>query len=230
MATSALERIGLLASQLAGKQANGRDKLLQKNPDDIPVQVITLAIRTPLTKARKGGFKDTTLDDLLIALLKNVREKSKLDPNLVEDVCVGNVLAPGPAYVARSAVLAAGFPVTTVASVTNRFCSSGLLAVQHIANQIIAGAIDIGLESMSTNPDPGAPLLSAEYQGQMKTWSVRRDVSPPAGFPDLWSETHTSPTEFEKFMADRAKIERLRFWFESRIGTPEGLDPIDDDI
>jgi acetyl-CoA acetyltransferase family protein len=93
-----------------------------------------------------------------------VREKSKLDPALVEDVCVGNVLAVGQAYAARSAVLAAGFPITTAASVANRFCSSGLLAVQNIANQIIAGSIDVGLavgaESMSTTPDNGAPPMS----------------------------------------------------------------------
>jgi acetyl-CoA acetyltransferase len=74
-----------------------------------------------------------------------VKEKSNLDPSFVEDVCVGNVLAPSQAYIARSAVLAAGYPVTTAASVTNRFCSSGLLAVQNIANQIIAGSIDVGL-------------------------------------------------------------------------------------
>ncbi len=67
---------------------------------------------------------------------------------------------------ARSAVLAAGYPVTTAASVTNRFCSSGLLAVQNIANQIIAGSIDIGLavgaESMSSTPDDGAPKMGAQ--------------------------------------------------------------------
>jgi acetyl-CoA acyltransferase 1 len=48
--------------------------------------------------------------------------------------------------------------------VSNRFCSSGLLAVQNIANQIIAGSIDVGLavgaESMSTTPDDGAPKMS----------------------------------------------------------------------
>lgn len=95
---------------------------------------------------------------------QTVREKSQIDPNLVEDVCVGNVLAPGAAYVARSAVLAAGFPATAAASVANRFCSSGLLAVQNIANQIIAGSIDVGIavgaESMSTNADGGAPEMS----------------------------------------------------------------------
>src|ERR1700710_1289125 len=93
-----------------------------------------------------------------------VREKSNIDPNLVEDVCLGNVLAAGQAFIARSAVLAAGFPVSTAASVANRFCSSGLLAVQNIANQIIAGSIDVGLavgaESMSGTPDDGAPKMS----------------------------------------------------------------------
>jgi len=95
---------------------------------------------------------------------QKVREQSKIDPSLVEDVCLGNVLAEGQAYIARSAVLAAGFPVSTAASVANRFCSSGLLAVQNIANQIIAGSIDVGLavgaESMSSTPDNGAPKLS----------------------------------------------------------------------
>ena len=82
----------------------------------------------------------------------------------MEDVCLGNVLAAGQAFIARSAVLAAGFPVSTAASVANRFCSSGLLAVQNIANQIIAGSIDVGLavgaESMSGTPDDGAPKMS----------------------------------------------------------------------
>lgn len=61
-------------------------------------------------------------------------------------------------------MLVAGFPETTAASVVNRFCSSGLVSIQTIANSIAAGSIDIGIalgaESMSTNPDGGAPTLS----------------------------------------------------------------------
>jgi acetyl-CoA acyltransferase 1 len=53
--------------------------------------VITLAIRTPLAKAYKGGFKDTQLDFMIYSLLKKVVEKSKIDPSLIEDVCLGNV-------------------------------------------------------------------------------------------------------------------------------------------
>ena len=60
----------------------------QKNPDDI---VITLAIRTPLTKGRKGGFKDTTVDGIVVKLLKEVVKRMNMDPALVEDICLGNV-------------------------------------------------------------------------------------------------------------------------------------------
>ena len=60
----------------------------QKNADDV---VITLAIRTPLTKGFKGGMKDTSLDFIVYQLLKKVIEKSNIDPQMVEDICLGNV-------------------------------------------------------------------------------------------------------------------------------------------
>ena len=62
-----------------------------KNADDI---VITLAIRTPLAKGRKGGFKDTSLEYLVYAILKEARERANIDPALVEDICLGNVRCP----------------------------------------------------------------------------------------------------------------------------------------
>ena len=53
--------------------------------------MITLAIRTPLCKANKGGLKDTPLDGLVCKILKEVIRKSRLDPQMVEDICLGNV-------------------------------------------------------------------------------------------------------------------------------------------
>ena len=67
----------------------------QKHPDDV---VITLAIRTPLTKAFKGGFKDTSLDYIIYSLLKKVIERSNIDPQMVEDICLGNVSRPNSAH------------------------------------------------------------------------------------------------------------------------------------
>ena len=62
----------------------------QKNADDV---VITLAVRTALAKGKKGALKDTDVDYMVYALLKEVNKRSNLDPNLVEDVCLGNVRA-----------------------------------------------------------------------------------------------------------------------------------------
>lgn len=64
----------------------------QKNPDDV---VITLAIRTPLTKAKKGGFREVPLDGLIFKILEQVVRKSRLDPQVVEDICLGNVRFAG---------------------------------------------------------------------------------------------------------------------------------------
>ncbi|KPM37551.1 hypothetical protein AK830_g9026 [Neonectria ditissima] len=73
-------------------------------------------------------------------------------------------------------------------------------------------------------------ILSTDFQKASGLWSVRRDVPAPKGFPSLWNETATNPAEFARFMADRALVERLRFYFEARLGPAVGLDPIADDI
>jgi acetyl-CoA acyltransferase 1 len=140
----------------------------------------------------------------------------------VEDVCVGNVLAIGQAYIARSAVLAAGFPVTTAASVTNRFCSSGLLAVQNIANQIIAGSIDVGIavgaESMSTTPDDGAPTMSA----QITEHPIASQNAQPMGqtSENVAGQFNVTREAMDKFAAESfQKAERAQKagWFDDEI-------------
>ncbi|KAE9408268.1 thiolase [Gymnopus androsaceus JB14] len=162
-----MDRIKQIASHLTG--SGGVSALQYQSPDDV---VITMAIRSPLCKARKGGFKDARTDELMLEMFKRTIEMSKIDPSLVNDICVGNVLSSAAAYEARAAALAAGFPITTPVQVINRFCSSGLMAVTSIANSIRAGQIEIGLavgvESMSFNPDNGGPeqseLLSCNAQ------------------------------------------------------------------
>lgn len=74
--------------ELTGSPQSKKLSSTQKNPDDV---VITASLRTPLTKARKGGLKDSELDYIVYALLKQTLERSKIDPALIEDVCLGNV-------------------------------------------------------------------------------------------------------------------------------------------
>jgi acetyl-CoA acyltransferase 1 len=92
---------------------------------------------------------------MLTHVLKAVYQKVNLDPKLIQDISVGNVLPPGGgATVARMAQLYAGIPHTTPLNTVNRQCSSGLTAIQVIANSIKAGDIDIGIGELS------APLIS----------------------------------------------------------------------
>ncbi|KAB1203758.1 3-ketoacyl-CoA thiolase 2, peroxisomal [Morella rubra] len=123
--------------------------------DDV---VIVAAHRTPICKAKRGGFKDTFADDLLAPVLKALIEKTNLNPNEVGDIVVGTVLAPGSqrASECRMAAFYAGFPETVPVRTVNRQCSSGLQAVADVAAAIRAGFYDIGigagLESMTANP------------------------------------------------------------------------------
>lgn len=79
-------------------------------------------------------------------VLKAAYTRAKVNPVLIEDIAVGNVLPPGGgASAARMAALHAGIPNTTPINTVNRQCSSGLAAVNQIANQIISGQIDIGI-------------------------------------------------------------------------------------
>lgn len=99
-----------------------------------------------MTKAKKGMFKDTAAEVMLAAVLKQVLLDAKLDGSKVEDICVGNVLAPGAgATTSRMAGFLAGIPDTAGLSAVNRQCSSGLQAVMNVVNSIRGGQIDIGI-------------------------------------------------------------------------------------
>ncbi|KAI9461015.1 thiolase [Lactarius psammicola] len=139
--------------------------LQRKNADDV---VVTMAIRSPLCKAKKGGFRDMRSDELLTEMFRQAIQHSGINPEIIEDICVGTVLPKGPTYEARAAALAAGIPESVPIQTINRFCSSGLIAVTTIASEIRAGQIDVGLavgvESMSWNPDVGPEAASEEIK------------------------------------------------------------------
>ena len=91
-------------------------------------------------------MKDTYPEEYLAAVLREVYERVGLDPALIEDIAVGCVCPPGGgANSARMAGFAAGIPYTAALNTVNRQCSSGLAAVQQIANEIENGSIDIGI-------------------------------------------------------------------------------------
>lgn len=142
-----------------------------KNDDDV---VIVGAYRTALTKAGKGSFRDIDSDEILYKLLVEFFKKIQIDKSIIGDVAVGNVLNQGAGVNEhRAAVIAAGIPSEVPFIALNRQCSSGLMAVNDIANKILSGQIDCGLacgvESMSKNYGPqAAPKISKIVQQASK--------------------------------------------------------------
>lgn len=184
--------------------------------------MITLGIRTALTKAKKGALKDTPLEGLLVPLLQAVREKSGIDASLVEEIVVGNVLHKDAPFMSRTSAMAAGYPATTAVSTVSRWCSSGLLATQSVANQIKTGCIDIGIaigaESMSTTPDNGSPEMPEDF---LKTPVIHDAVQlMPWTSENVARDFNISREKQDKYAAEsvnKAEIAQKAGWFDEEI-------------
>jgi acetyl-CoA C-acetyltransferase len=118
------------------------------------------AIRTPRGKGKvNGSLHSTKPVDLVVGLMHEMLVRNeKLDPNRVDDVVLGCVSPVGDqgADIAKTAALKAGLPDTVAGVQLNRFCASGLEAVNVAAQKVASGWEDLvfagGVESMSRVP------------------------------------------------------------------------------
>ncbi|MDT5079908.1 MAG: acetyl-CoA C-acetyltransferase [Mycobacterium sp.] len=117
------------------------------------------AIRTPRGKQRNGALNEVKPVNLVVGLIQELRARiPDLDEDLISDVVLGVVTPIGDqgGDIARTAVLAAGLPDTTGGVQINRFCASGLEAVNTAAQKVRSGWDDVvlagGVESMSRVP------------------------------------------------------------------------------
>ncbi len=117
------------------------------------------AVRTPRGKAKAGGgLSAVSPVSLLIALLEALVERTGLDPVTVDDVIVGCASQVGDqgGGLARTAVLAAGWPPSVPGQTINRYCASGIDAIALAAALVRSGQADLvvagGVESVSRVP------------------------------------------------------------------------------
>src|ERR1700743_1490751 len=131
------------------------------------------AIRPPRGKGKfNGSLHGTKPVDLVVGLMhETLVRNEKLDPNRVDDVVLGCVSPVGDqgADIAKTAAIKAGLPDTVAGVQVNRFCASGLEAVNIAAQKIASGWEDLvfagGVESMSRVPmgsDGGAWAMDPE--------------------------------------------------------------------
>ncbi len=156
--------------------------------------VIVSAARTAVGRGKSdGSLASTSPVDVSATVMKAAVSRAGIDASLIEDVVWGCAYPEGTQGLnfARTAVLAAGFPVEVPAATINRFCSSGLYTVALAAQGVMSGTVDVamagGCEMMSQVPMSGHhlrmhPELVESYIGMGFTaervaerWKVSRE-------------------------------------------------------
>ncbi|MCU0351402.1 MAG: acetyl-CoA C-acyltransferase [Flavobacterium sp.] len=118
--------------------------------------VIVAAVRTPIGSFM-GSLSTVPATKLGAAAIKGALNKINLDPSLVDEVLMGNVVQAGNGQApARQAALFAGLPNTVPCTTINKVCASGMKAVMQGAQAIMAGDAEVivagGMENMSLIP------------------------------------------------------------------------------
>jgi len=139
--------------------------------------VIVDAIRTPIG-ALGGVLASVRPDDLAALVIKEIIQRTNLDPTLVEEVFFGcaNQAGEDNRNIARMAALLAGLPVEVAGVTVNRLCASGLNAINQAARAIKAGEGEVyiagGVESMSRAPY-SIPKAEAGFSfGNLTAWDT----------------------------------------------------------
>ena len=124
----------------------------------MPEAVIVSTARTPIGKAYRGAFNNTSPVTLASHAIKHAVDRAKVDPAQIEDVWMGCGFPEGAQgqNIARHASIGAGIPVTAAAATVNRFCSSGLQTIAIGAQRIVMDKVPVvvaaGVESISMLP------------------------------------------------------------------------------
>lgn len=117
--------------------------------------VIVSTARTPIGKAYRGAFNDTTAPTMAAPVIKEAIRRAKVEPSEIDDLIMGAALQEGSQgyNVARQCGMAAGLPVSVSGQTIDRQCSSGLMSISMAAKQIIVDGMQTivagGLESIS---------------------------------------------------------------------------------
>ncbi|MEJ6020220.1 acetyl-CoA C-acetyltransferase [Corynebacterium sp. H113] len=179
------------------------------------------AIRTPRGKGKKdGSLHEVRPVTLLAGLIEEIRNRfPELDESRISDLIVGCVSPVGDqgADIARTAGLLAGLPYRTGGMQINRFCASGLAAINLAADKVRSGSDELvlagGVESMSRVPmmsDGGAMAMDAQV-------SFATDFVPQGISADIIASLDGYSREDLDNMAAESHARAARAWSEGRF-------------
>lgn len=117
--------------------------------------VIVSTARTPIGKAYRGAFNNTSAQELIGHAVKNAVSRAGLEGHEISDCVIGSAIQQGSTggNIGRQAVIRAGLPVTIAGMSMDRQCASGMMAIATAAKQVIHDGMDVciggGVESIS---------------------------------------------------------------------------------
>jgi acetyl-CoA acyltransferase len=203
--------------------------------------VIVEAVRTPVGK-RNGGLSGVHPVDLSAHVLEALAARSGIDPAVVDDVVWGCVSQVGEQTfdIARSGVLAAGWPETVTGVTLDRQCGSSQQSVHFAAAGLVAGQYDVvvagGVESMSRVPmgsstagaDPFGPRFAARYAGARPNQGVGAEM-----MAERWGFSRADLDEYSVGSHEKAAAARAEGRFAGQIApvtTADGVVSEDEGI
>jgi acetyl-CoA acyltransferase len=194
---------------------------------------IVAATRTPIGRSHRGSFRNLRPDDLLVKALQAVLAQAPgLDPASIEDIICGCAIpeAQQGLNVARVAAVLAGLPHSVGGITVNRFCASGLSAVQMAADRIRVGEADVmiaaGVESMSMVPMMGnTPSLSPAMFGNDDNIGIAYGMGLTAEkVATQWKVSRQAQDEFALASHQRALAAMAAGQFKDEITPVEVVD------
>lgn len=196
--------------------------------------VIVGAVRTPVGKGKpNGALHDVLPADLLAHSLRQIVERTGIDPSHVDDVIAGAVTQVGDQAVniARNAALGAGFPESVPGTTVDRQCGSSQQAISFAAQGVLAGAYDVviaaGVESMSRVPMgssvlPGSNPFGAGMAQRYPDGLVAQGISAEL-IAAKWNLSRTELDEFSAGSHEKAARATKEGWFDNELAPIAGL-------
>ncbi|MFK7842909.1 MAG: acetyl-CoA C-acyltransferase [Sphingorhabdus sp.] len=187
--------------------------------------VIVGAKRTPIGKAYRGAFNNTTSVHLGSVALNAAVDQAGIDPGEVEDIAIGCALQQGTSgmNVGRTAALRSNIPYTASALTIDRACSSGLMGITWAANSILQGGASVTIGG-------GLDSISLVQNDKMNMYKA---IDPVLG--KEMPETYMPMIETAEIVAERYGVSRqaqdeLALQSQQRTASAQAAGKFDDEI
>lgn len=185
--------------------------------------------RTPIGRATKGALREVRPDDLAALVVRDVSERSGIDPRSIDDHILGTAYPEGKSggNVARRVVPLAGLPIEVPGTTVNRFCASSLQSTRMAAHAIWSGEAEAVLAS-------GVESTSFTGRGVLEE-DKHPDLMPPRAIADMYiSMGETAENVADRFGVTRAAMDafalrshRLAIAAQDDGSTAREITPVD---